>query len=165
MGVHCPSTEFPATTLQEGVGWENQLLAEGGLRGTKGTCPLSYAFRVKVERWRNPAGLSQGAGDAHLSFHGFHTQYKRKSTGKWWIKQKHKEEKCGCEKERAGDERRVSNFLLLLHGLGRKPLSFSGSLPFTLSTNIFENMLGPGCWMVFRTQTNEFSQQGVEFVT
>lgn len=126
---------------------------------------LEWKWRDGETRMARSCHTNQGAGDAHLSFHGFHIQCKRKSTGKWWIKQKHKAEKCGCEKERAGEERPVSNFLLLLHGLERKPLSFSGSLPFTLSTNIFENMLGPGCWMVFRTQTNELSQQGVGFVT
>ena len=48
--------EFPATTLEGGVGWENRRVAEGGLRGTKGTHPLPYAFRVEVERWRDPDG-------------------------------------------------------------------------------------------------------------
>lgn len=108
---------------------------------------------------------NQGAGDALLSFHGFHIQCKRNSTGKGWIKQKHTEEKCGCVKERVGDERQVSNFLLLPHGLYRKPLSFSESLSFTLSTNTFENVLGPGCWMMLRTQTNDHSWPGVEFLT
>lgn len=78
--------EFPAATMEGGVGWENQLFAEGGLRGTQGMCPLPMLLEWK---WRDgetqmaqSCHTNQGAGDAHLSFHGFHIQCKRKSTGK-----------------------------------------------------------------------------------